>query len=278
MTLRLTYGLITLLWVVMNFLLWRAESGGSGGSAVPFQQVAQRLLEAADSSTLQIQQDGDPIGQFRWTPTVLHDDASVAHQLADDGMVLHRTGYSIDFELNLASTARGWRGRGNGRCELDADRAWRSLEIRFVQKPYVYNFTAKAAEATGSLRILEGDQVVFEQTFPLNDPLRLLGSLDGALGGFGLLAPGLLTSLSLPLVPGNPGGATTPLPTGLFRWESRSDTLRISQQNVRTFHLIGHFLNRHNAEVWISRDGELLKVSLPGGIEMQDSTAWPATR
>ena len=124
MTLRLAYGLITLFWVGMNFLLWRSETGGARSSSVPIAQIAQRLLEAVNSSTLQIQQDGDPIGQFRWTPTVLHDEVSASHQLADDGMVLNRTGYAIDFEINLASATRGWRGRGHGRCELESDRRW----------------------------------------------------------------------------------------------------------------------------------------------------------
>ncbi len=261
----------------MNGLLWRMESRGGGNSEVPFATVAQRLLEAADSSTLFIRQGKQSIGQLRWSPSVLHDEASATNQLADEGMVTRRTGYALDFDLNLVAPGTDLHGRGTGRCEFNVDRTWRSVEMRFLQKPITYEFFAAATNSQLSLRVLQGSDVLFNQTLPLNDPAKLLRSLDGGLGGFGLLTPGLLSGLGL-LAAGNPtNGAAGSWSTHLFRWEARTTELRVSQQRVRTFQVTGRVLDRYQADAWIGRGGELLRVLLPGDIELRDESL-PAAR
>ena len=65
---RLYFPLITLFWIVMNVLLWRAEFGGGRefGSAVSTEVVWQKILTAPDDSTLEISLNGKKIGYCRW--------------------------------------------------------------------------------------------------------------------------------------------------------------------------------------------------------------------
>jgi len=274
---RLVFLAITAFWIVMNVLLWRSETRGAKDSDIPLRTVAQRMLEAADSSTLQIHHHRVPIGQLRWTPAVLQDDASATNQLVDDGMVTRRTGYAIDLELNLVAGGGGRQGRGGGRIEFNPDLTWRSMDIRFTEKPMTYEISARAASAVLSLRILQGNDVVFNQNLPLQDPAALLTTLDGSLGGFGLLTPGLLSGLGVLVPTGGANAGKGVLPAGLLRWESRTTELRVSQQRVRAFLVSARFLDKYQGDVWVSRSGELLRVTLPNEIELRDESL-PATR
>lgn len=267
---RIIFITITAFWVVMNVLLWREESRGGTSSQIPFQTVAQRLLESADTSTLQIRQRGASIGQFRWTPAVLHDAASATNQLVDEGMVLNRTGYAVDFDVNLLSGAAGLRGRGSGHLEFNADRSWRSLEFRFTEKPMTYEFSLGATNAQLNLHVRQGTDVIFNQVFPLNDPALLVSTLDGALGGFGLLTPGLLSGLGIFAGADRTNQTAAALPPNVFQWEARTAELRISQQKVRAYQITLRLLNRYQADVWVGRDGRVLRADLPEGIELRD--------
>ena len=72
-------------------------------------------------------------------------------------------------------------------------------------------------------------------------------------------------------------GAAGSWSTHLFRWEARTTELRVSQQRVRTFQVTGRVLDRYQADAWIGRGGELLRVLLPGDIELRDESL-PAAR
>lgn len=266
------YCLITAFWIVMNGLLWRAETRGGGQSEVPLDMVAQRMLDTADTSTLQIRQKGQSIGQLRWSPSILHDDASATNQLADEGMVTGRTGYALDLDVNLVAPLSDLRGRGTGRWEFNSDRSWRSLELHFTQKPITYELFAAQTNAAVSVRISRGDDVLFNENLPWNDPAALLRVLDGGLGGFGLLPPGLLAGFGL-LAGGNlTNGIAAAASPNLFRWEAHTAELKVSQQRVRTFQIHARLLNQFSADIWVGRSGELLRILLPGEIELRDES------
>ncbi len=273
---------ITLFWGVMNFLLWRSATRGQGGAPVPWDTVARRVLEAAESSTLLIRCQGESLGQLRWTPTVLQENVSTSNQLADDGMVTDRTGYAIDFEINLVTGPASIRGHGNGRCEFDSDRSWRRVELHFFQRPLAYELSANAADGDVQFRVLEGTKTLFTQKIAGREPASLGASLDAALSslvGFSGLSswtPGFLTVLGGINTLGaaksqTPSAAQRPH-SDLFRWDSRTDELQVARQRVRTYHVTAHLLNQYRGDFWIGHGGELLRVTLPNEIELIDQS------
>lgn len=269
---------ITVFWIGMNILLWRMESRGGGSAEVPLATVAQRLLEAADASTLEILQDGRRIGQLRWTPSVLQDEASATNALADEGMVRRRTGYAVDVELQLLAPETPFRGRGTGRCEFGADGAWRSVELHFTRKPVTHSVYLATTGARLTIRVLQDADVLLDQTLDRDDPQAAFRLLEESLGGLGWIAPGLLALLPPGLRPSPTpaaGRADAPLPPTILRWTARSTHLRVSQQDVRTYRVTARFLDRHDFDAWVGRGGQLLRVLLPAGVELREENLPP---
>ena len=68
---RLTFFFITVFWVTMNTLLWRAEFGSARneGSAVPLEMVWQKILTAPDNSSLNLFYEGRKVG-FLISPVI----------------------------------------------------------------------------------------------------------------------------------------------------------------------------------------------------------------
>ena len=273
---------ITLFWLTMNFLLWRFETRGQGGAEVPWQTVAQRVLEAAESSNLFLRHHGEPMGQLRWTPTVLEDVGSKRSQLTEDGMVTARTGYAIDFDLTLNPNLKlhpgstVFRGRGHGHCEFNLDRSWRSLEVRFFQRPWAYELSAHATNSVLQFRMLDGTHTLFSQTLPFNDPAALTTQFAGLIGGFDGGASGLISTLGAmgAMIPtlsvGRSNLRTNANLEGIFHFDARSDELRIGRQRVRAYHMTGKLFNQYRGEFWIGRGGEILRGTLPDEIELSD--------
>jgi len=267
---------ITTFWLGMNFLLWRSTVRGGAGAAVPTTTATQRLLEAADSSTLILRQGGDVLGRLQWSPAVLQDNASATNQLADDGMVTRRTGYAVDVDLSLTGGPKERRGHGTGRLELAEDRTWRSVEFRWLQRPVAYEISAHAREATVRLRVLQGTDELWSQTLPLGNPAALLGSLSAVEGGFGLGMPAALGGLLGAALAGSANASGTNQvrlvqSESWLRWEAHTADLKLRRQRIPTFRLTGRFLDQYQAEVWIGRGGELWRVDLPGGFELRDA-------
>src|SRR5215470_10665864 len=99
MSARLAFPVITLFWVTMNVLLWRAEYGGGKepGSPVPVEVVWEKMLSAPDDSTLEIRWNGRKIGYCRWVPNV-HGDVTVKKPAVRppdlEGRIRQVSGYS----------------------------------------------------------------------------------------------------------------------------------------------------------------------------------------
>ena len=52
------------------------------------------------------------------------------------------------------------------------------------------------------------------------------------------------------------------------QWESRHDWLTLVESRVRVYRLQAHLVSSYNMVVFISRIGEILKVELPGEIQL----------
>src|SRR5271163_2135733 len=83
---RIFFAAIAGFWLVMNFLLWRSQSGAHSriGSAIPAKVVWDKILTAPDSSALEIYQNEKKIGTCEWRATAGDTAQALNNTLAED--------------------------------------------------------------------------------------------------------------------------------------------------------------------------------------------------
>jgi hypothetical protein len=261
---RLYFPLVTLFWLVMNVLLWRAEMrvGGDGGSPVPAAMVWDRVLTAPDESAMVIFYQGERVGNCRWLATVGEEllPQDVDNEFAPEGRVGRITGYRIDFDGNLRLSGESQRRlRFRWELELAPDKEWSRMRLQLVNRPARWELEADAA--TEQLTLSAGETPDSWQRTLGFDELRTPGTLLKTLG-----------------LPGNLGRWTTllaglPLPDQTrmdftVDWQSSQDWLRIAHARTRVFRLQARLFEGYEIKVLLSRVGEILKVELPGDIEL----------
>src|SRR5437667_7086729 len=109
--------LITVFWITMNVLLWRAEYGPqrAAGASVPAEVVWQKMLTAPDSSSLSIFHHGKKIGFCHWITSVGEELSKAREEDGPpEGMVGRMSGYRIQIEGNLAQAGSANRARFDG--------------------------------------------------------------------------------------------------------------------------------------------------------------------
>ena len=55
------------------------------------------------------------------------------------------------------------------------------------------------------------------------------------------------------------------------RWDSRQDWLKIGSAKLRCYRLQTRVLEKHQATIYVSRVGEILRVELPTNIVLQNT-------
>jgi len=263
---RALFVVVTAFWMVMNVLLWRSEYGPQTSSSVPIESVWDRILTAADSSSMQVYQHGQLLGVLKWSPTVIESSevSAVGTESASsglEGMIQKTGGYRIELDGTLQlGDAATQRFRVNSTLELGTNQVWREFETVVQQRRTSWQVGLRAVDQTIRLAWQEGDAKT-EQTLrfaDLSNPARLLE-------GLGVLAP-------LGLVPSTLLGAP-----GTLGWSSRlkstavNDTLRVGNARLRVFRIHIRFLERFDAVLFVSRAGELLKIELPDQLRIVNS-------
>jgi hypothetical protein len=253
---RITFAAIALFWVVMNVLLWRAEFGGGRETEaeIPIETVLERVLNAADDSVLTLRHHGQAIGQLRWNPSVIESagDTNLPTNLPE-GMVRTPTGHLLDLELNLFGDTPSSRWRVLTHLALETNHVWRDLDLRLIQRPNVWQFTAVRGEKTMHLHVEEG-RTASDQIFALSDfanPMALMGPYAT------LLPKGLFPGAGLAAAPGTPAGLS---------WSARNDRLRVGHNRVRVYRVKVKLFDRFEGVAYFSRAGEVLKVTLPDNL------------
>jgi len=257
---RAVFILITLFWVAMNLLLWRAEYGGrnSGGSPVPPAVVWQKMLTAPDSSSLTVLHHGKKIGFCQWVTSVGEELAHLTEgEVPPKGMAERMAGYRIQIEGNLALEDFTTRVRFDGNLKLSPTQLWQEFNARVNLRPTVVEVHSVAAEQTIRLQGGDGGER-FERTIrfsELRNPQALLAEFSGP------LALGLWGNLELP------GGklSAAPLAAGL-KWEAQNDSVKIGHARVRAYRLQARLLDRYQVAIFVSGVGEILRVELPDEI------------
>jgi hypothetical protein len=263
MTGRLTFAAIALFWVVMNVLLWRSEFGGGRETVadVPVATVVGHVLDAADDSILTLRHHGQAIGQLRWNPSITENfaDTNAAAANLPEGMVRAPAGHLLDVELNLFGDTPANRWRVLTRLDLDTNQVWRSFNLRVIQRPTVWEFSAVHGEERVRLRVEEG-RSSSEQTFLIRD----FSNPAAWLGPYAAMIPRNL----LPLGPVAGGKGAPPG----FEWSARNDWLRVGHNRVRVYRVRAKLFANYEAVAYFSRAGELLKVTLPDGLVLVNET------
>lgn len=275
---RLAFLAITVFFLTMNVLLWRSEFRAQGeGNPVPLAAVWERILRAPDDSDLEIFHQKRKVGHLRWAANAGETSTTNAPSANDDlqeGMVRKVSGYTIDIldgRLDLGEDRK--RVRFTMNTTFDTNHQWLTFNLQFIQRPAALDVNASATNQTVTVAYRQGEESVARTlTFAqLRDPARLLQELAGPVP-LGLLTGGLLGGLG-------GGGAGTELATlpalqklslGL-QWDSRQDWLKVGSAKLRCYRLHTRLLEKHQAVIYISRVGEILRVELPDGYVLQNT-------
>ncbi|MCX8156427.1 MAG: hypothetical protein N3J91_08285 [Verrucomicrobiae bacterium] len=255
--------LVLAFWLVMNFLLFRAEYGGARqvGVAVAPQAVWHRIITAADSSSLEIVYQGQKYGVCRWMATVGEERPPQDlpnREAAPEGMVRRITGYTLDFDGNLMLRELGQNVRFFLRLHLSTNYTWRDLQLRTQLKPDVYEIHADAVAQRLTVRLSDGvNETTYAYTFDeLRDPRRLLEDFEVPLPVVWLLNT---------IQPSDPAAASFRL--GL-EWQARHDVMSLGRSAMKVYRLQARVLDRYYLVVYVSRAGEILRVDFPGNVSL----------
>jgi hypothetical protein len=265
---RIVFVVLTLFWVTMNVLLWRAEFGGKNeGGTVPVSIVWQKILMAPDDSNLDITQQGKKIGSCRWSPNVGEELATGKVGQTDfspDGRIKKASGYSIDIMEGMVDFGgREKRFLFNFNSHFSTNHQWQDFSVRVSQRPAIWDLQASAAEQTLTLRMGDGGSD-WQRKFTfaeLRDPQKLLQEFAGGLP-LGMLAGGMVTGL------GTPQDKSVSL---ALDWDARHDWLEIGHSRLKVYRLHTKLAGKYEVTVYTSRVGEILRVELPNGIRLQNS-------
>lgn len=261
---RALFALITVFWIVINVLLWRMEYGSQQNAAVGLESVWDRILTAADSSSLQVFHHQELLGVLRWTPSVTAaEDATSTNDPPEglEGMVRKAESYHIEMDGTLQLGDATQRFRFNGSIDLDSKKRWREFEFLVHQRRNTWQIGANTKDQRLRIGWQEGAAKT-EQSIRFAD----LANPQALLGDFGMfLPPGLIAGV-LPGGLPQPGG-TNDLASKL-QWSAHHDTLRAGNARLRVYRIRAKLFDRFEAVVYVNRAGELLKIELPDRIRI----------
>jgi len=264
---RLLAFLFGAFWLVMVGLLCWSEFGGQRhlGSGASLATVWNKMLTSPDSSAMSILYQGEDIGWCKWSPAIL--EGGPKSKGADDsrnleGMVRDVIGYSLTVEGAFSLPADPNRYQFKLQLGLDSPDQWRDFHLRFNDKVTKVNLKSSAVSRELELKT-EG---AFELDTRFNfDDLQNPGQLAGQLGG-------PLAAMALMNFPFLPRGTNAPSALGSFQWDAQNAWTRILNQRLPCYRLSTRVLDRYEIVVLVSRVGEILSVSLPGGVTVENNT------
>lgn len=254
-------------WLVMLSLLCWTEFGGNHqlelGASVP--TIWNKILTSPDASAMTIKYGGDEIGWCKWSPTVLEggpkskgaEDARVL-----EGMVRDVIGYGLTVEGAFSIPDDPNRYQFKLLLDLDKPDQWRDFKLRFNDKVTKVQLESVAASRELELKTEGAMQLDTRLNFDdLNNPGKVAGQLGGPLAALALA--------NLPILP----RGTNQL-AGLegLHWEGHNDWTRVLNERVRCYRLSARVLGRYEITVLVSRAGEILGVTLPGGVTLVNNT------
>lgn len=250
---RAVFILVAGFWLTMNVLLWQTEFGSrKTGGAVPVPIVWEKILTAADDSSLTVYQDNKLVGACHLQTEVGEEWSKIGDQNMPTGRPDKRRGYRLRLDGSVVVPDLTNRFRFEGDLKLDKRRAWQELSSRLTMRPFVWQIHSAAAEKNIHVTMTGGPAPLdFVLNFSeLQNPAaltsKLLGESLGELAGeTGLAWNGPATDLGL-------------------KWDAHEDSLRIGHTSVQVYRLHTRVMDRYDVDVIVSRAGEILRVDCPG--------------
>lgn len=262
---KLSFALITLFWITMNALLWRAEFAGKEiGAEVPVSLIWEKILTSPDDSGLAVNISGDRVGYIRWAPNIGEEVSTgkVADENSElEGRVKKLTGYTIHADGNFVLPEGGGRVRFDLDAKFSANNQWTEWTLKTVQRPTGWSISANRKKETIEFTLGDGPAAA-KQTLRFSDfrnPGKLIDDLGVALPMAGVVLP----NFTLPA-----SGTNAPSVSLGLQWQGRQDWLQMGHARVKVYHLRARILDKYEAVVIVSRVGEILRVQLPGEISL----------
>jgi hypothetical protein len=256
--------LITVFWVTMNALLWRAEFGGKGepGSEVSPGLVWQKILTSPDDSGLAVLYGKERVGYLRWAPNIGEETATgkTANENTEiEGRVKKLTGYTVHSDGNFIVPESAGRFRFEFDSKFLPNGDWEEWKFKGIQKPNAWSVAVNRKAESIELGLGEGPAAV-KQAFRFADfrnPQKLVDDL-GIAGMFPMVGE------FLPARTGTNGVALSVR----LNWEARQDWLQMGHSRARIYRLEARLLDKYRVVVLVSRVGEILRVDLPGDVTL----------
>jgi hypothetical protein len=264
---KLSFALITIFWITMNALLWRAEFVGKEiGAAIPVSLIWQKILTSPDDSGLAVNLKGERVGYVRWAPNIGEEVATgkTANENTEiEGRVKKLTGYTLHADGNFMMLEGGGRVRFELDAKFAANDEWTEWTFKGIQRPNIWGISANRKDETIELSIGEGRSKV-KQMFHFADfrsPGKLIENLG--IGDELPFATALLPNLAM-----IPDGTNAPALKLGIHWEGRQDWLQMGHSRVKVYQLRARLLEKYEITIIVSRVGEILRVDLPGEMSL----------
>lgn len=255
-TKRILFLGIATFWVVMNYMLWRAEISGHGDDLqVPPDLVWRKILTAPDSSSMTVYQDSRRMGYCELTTSVEQQMAVLEEdKLPPEGLAKH-PGYQIHLAGNIALDDFTNRIKFEGRASFNSARKWTDFAVKVSSRTTTVEIHAFATNQVVNLKVFS-DSLTFERdiTFAqMQDPATLIRTFGGN------FAEPLLGAMDLPDLT-----FTSPDAAQKITWDARRTRVKFGTELVPIYRMETTFLGR-NCTMDVSTLGEVLRVQLPGG-------------
>jgi hypothetical protein len=247
-------------WLTMNVLLWQTEFGSRKNSgAVPVEIVWEKILTAADDSSLTVFKDGKLVGACHMQTQVGEEWSKISDDNIPSGRPQKGRGYRLRMDESAVLTELTNRFRFEGELRLDKKRAWQEMHARVTLRPYIWDIRSTAAEQKLYLNV-QGGAAPFDVVLAFSDlqnPVTLTYKLLGPSAG-DLAAEAGLTAAA---------GNASAVALGV-KWDAHEDSIRIGRTAVQVYRLHTRLMDRYEITAIISRAGEILRIDTPGGYRL----------
>ena len=256
---RAVFIFVTGFWLTMNVLLWQTEFGSRKNTGtVPPQLVWEKILTAADDSSLTVFHSGKLVGACHLQTQVGEEWSRIGDDNIPTGRPAKGRGYRLRLDGSVVVPELTNRFRFEGDLKLDKRRNWQEVNARLTMRPYTWEIQSVAADQNVRFRLQGG-------ATPVDLVLRFSDLQNPAALSYELLGPVAAELAAEAGLVGNSGVMVLD-----FKWDAREDSLRIGRTLVQVYRLHTRLIDRYEITVMVSRAGEILRVDLPGEFVLEN--------
>jgi len=256
-----------LFWIAMLGLLCWSEFGGRRhlGSGASLETVWEKILTSPDSSAMVINLYGESIGWCQWAPTIV--EAGPISTGSEDtrnleGMIQEVKAYNLQVKGAFSFIDDTNRYQFKVDVNFDEIDHWRDFDLAFNDRSQ--SVALQSSQAAREVALKWDGPLQIDTKFNF-DELQNPGQLVGQLGG-------PMAALAFANFPFLPRGTNSPSLLAGLEWRAEYDWIQILKQRVRCYRLSTRVLDRHQIVIYVSRVGEILRVDLPGGVQLINDT------